>query len=536
MGRSGLTPASRKGQATKGPTAAEFVAFLEQRPAELKAWDAGEPFLYPFLAWLEAHAVVEQRARAAERGSHLAALTLVRPHHNTIGICVAWALRHMVGRPYQGEIDEEDRIAVFELAGRYWTLKNVMAEVRQGVRSFSAHGRKIKTSFTGDALFDITDRLLDLFGEVMKLPEGPPSGIEALRLWAASGESEVPWESVPLEIRVEYRHLADVSTSEDATDLPDHVDLGGFTLGQANEVLRELRAQAMHAGGALLAGSTDVRVTLPRRSRSALIGLLARETRVRPPAVEAVVDLLTADLRVCPDPCLTPLVPLPDGSIVAMSSLIIPSALVRNLTARLQAEPRRFGEAGRLLGLAGSRTVAATLRERLSRASVAERVNVYDTDGRQLGDLDVVALDPETSELVVFEVLWGIGPDGSAEVARTEAKSHEKRSQVQGLRSAILDGARIDWPRGWVVPPPRTFRWFILTSNVLPTLRLNDDGIYVRSHRMLERFRWAGPTVADMVAAPAPSTRPARRPRTARVDDHAFRPLRRPDRIPPLLA
>jgi hypothetical protein len=487
--------------AQKDPTPAQFAAFLETRPGQLKAWDAGEAGLYPFLAWLEAHAVAEQRARVAERGTHLAALTVTRAHHNVIGICVAWALTHMVGRPFRGEIGEEDRLAVFDLAGRYWTLKNVMAEVRQGVRSFSADGRKIKTSFTGDALFDITDRLLDLVGEVMKLPQGPPPGIEALRLWANSGESEVPWERVPLEMRVEYRHLADASTSEDPTDLPDQLDLGDFTLGQAARILQELRAQAMHAGGALLAGSTDFRVTLPPRSRSSLVGLLARETRVSATAVEAVVDLLTADLRVCPDPCLTPLVPLPDGSLVAMSSLIIPSALVRNLTARLQAEPARFGETGRLLGLAGSRTVATTLRERLSRATVAERVNVYGSDGRQLGDLDVVVLDPTTSELVVFEVLWGIGPDGSAEVARTEARAHEKRSQVQGLRSAILDGARVDWPRGWAVPPPASFRWFILTSNVLPTLPLNDDGIYVRSHRMLARFRWAGPTVTDMVAA-----------------------------------
>lgn len=167
--------------APRDPTPAQFAAFLEQRAAGLRAWDAGEVALYPFLAWLEAHAVAEQRERVAEHGTHLAALTLTRAHHNVIGICVAWALTHMVGRPYRREIGEEDRLAAFDLAARYWTLKNVMAEVQQGVRSFSARGRKIDTSFTGDALFDITDRLLDLFEEVVKLPEGPPLGIEALR-------------------------------------------------------------------------------------------------------------------------------------------------------------------------------------------------------------------------------------------------------------------------------------------------------------------------------------------------------------------
>ena len=112
------------------------------------------------------------------------------------------------------------------------------------------------------------------------------------------------------------------------------------------------------------------------------------------------------------------------------------------------------------------------------------------------------------AQVVVFEVLWGIGPDGSAEVARTEHRAAEKRDQVRRLRTAVSAGARVDWPRAWRVPTSATYKWFILTPNVLPTLPLDEDGITVRSHQMLQRFRWNGTRVSDMVAAlldpPAP--------------------------------
>jgi hypothetical protein len=82
------------------------------------------------------------------------------------------------------------------------------------------------------------------------------------------------------------------------------------------------------------------------------------------------------------------------------------------------------------------------------------------------------------------------------------SRVEDEHVEIADLPSiGVLDSARVDWSRGWVVPPPTTSRWFILTSNVLPARPLDDDSIHVRSHRMLERFRWAGPTVADMVAA-----------------------------------
>jgi hypothetical protein len=181
MGRSRSAPAPGHGVATRDPTAAEFAAFLEQHPAELKAWGAGEEFLYPFLAWLEAHAVVEQRARVAEQGTHLAALTLVRPHHNTIGICVAWALRHMVGRPFRAEITDGDRLAVFELQFALRDLKNPGVSPRElkfdkGIALSNEIACRVELERLSGFLLSVTEQALAL-----ARPKSTPS-LESLGL------------------------------------------------------------------------------------------------------------------------------------------------------------------------------------------------------------------------------------------------------------------------------------------------------------------------------------------------------------------
>jgi hypothetical protein len=224
-------------------------------------------------------------------------------------------------------------------------------------------------------------------------------------------------------------------------------------------------------------------------------------TGVAADRVGSIVDLLTVDLAACRDPCLTPIVPLSDGRCAPMSSLITPGAMVRNFTARLQLDPGRFGRAGHLLGRLGSRTVAETLRGRLEGALVDERVKVLRPDGSDAGDFDAVAYDPAARRVVVFEVLWRISLDGSADVADLEGRAHGKRDQVLRLQEAIAAGARPRWRPGWAVPDDVAFDWFILTPSVLPARVIPDAGVPVRSHQILASFRWPGKSVADMVDA-----------------------------------
>jgi hypothetical protein len=272
-------------------------------------------------------------------------------------------------------------------------------------------------------------------------------------------------------------------------------------MAEATKVLTELLARAFHGHAATILGAADPRIAVPIVDRRRFAGDIAIATRLDRTRVAAVLDLLILDLERCKDPCLTPLIPLASGDeLVPMSSLIAPGSPVRNFTALLQLDDRRFGEAGRRLGLLGSNTVASTLRSRLDGARVAARVGVRYSDGSSAGDLDVVAYDPHARLMVVFEVLWHIGPDGSVEVARSEERAHGKREQVARLRSDVKSGRALPrWPSGWDAATAADVRWFILTPNVLPIMTVAEDGITVRSHQMVERMLRAGSSVADLV-------------------------------------
>lgn len=487
--------------APRSPSAAEFVAFLEVHPASLALWEAGASALYPFLCWLEVEPVARVR-QAVSEGDRFAPVALSRWHHNQVGLCVAWALQHMSGRESSSPPTESDRLAAFDLARRYWVIKNVMAEVRQGSRSFRARGRRIEVAFTGDVGLDALDRFLDLVDGIDSMPSGLPPGVDRVASWLGAGGRDVPWRSVGHIQRELYREWAGHEMRRHAFQLPNDIELGGFTVADGRAVLRELLAQGLHANAAIFFGTTSSEVALPVRSRSELAAQVERDTGVPRLRLDPILDLLTADIARCPDPCLTPLIPIGGDSVVSMSSLIVPGAPLRNLVDRVNADPARSGAVGRKLGLIGNQAVAQTVRSRLgSAALVEERVDVYAADGQRVGDLDVVAIDPQTGEAAVMEVLWEIGPDGSAQVARTEVKANAKRAQVVRIRTALANGAQPRWPPGWRLPGEIRYRWFILTPDVLPVVPLDDDGIIVRSHQLLERSPWSGSRVRDMVRA-----------------------------------
>ena len=478
-----------------------FARYLADYPSTLQLWNVGEAGLPSLLAALNVEPVARQRAEAGRMGPHLATLLYHLPHHNQVGIVTAWALRFLVGRPTVGRPPYEEFTRAFDLAGIHWSLKNVMADVYLGTRTFETRGREVRIPYIGNAAFEATDRLFERIEGIQSLPEHPPAEFDRLREWERSEGVDLPWDAIPLEIREELRAFARSIVAQQEAYLDASLDVGGFTMGEAETVLIELYARAWHSALQIMLGSSEPDVVLPAFAPRSLIAQLAVATRIPRERVAAIVELLTTDLEACEDPCLTPLVPLPDGRVTLLSSLMTPGAVVRNFTARLQLDHTRFGEAGRLLGLLGSRTVAETLRRRLTGAKVAERVKVFDKDGRAVGDFDVVAFDPATNEIVVFEVLWRISLDGSADVANLERRAHGKRDQVKQLRAAVDAGASPRWPPGWKVPTDATYHWFIMTPSTLPALVLDDAGVPVRSHKVLDRFRWSGASVADMVEA-----------------------------------
>lgn len=479
------------------PTIDSIAGYVEDQPRQLPCWGDGILGLYPVLSWLNTHPVVVQRELVAEKGVLFGVMMTARAHHNQVGTAVAWAIQYMVGPPGQAPTDPDRLTELFDLAGRAYLLRNLLAEVRQGVRRFEVDGNKIIMAFAGNRRLDALDRFLDLVEDLT--PPEPRAWDPRLRAWLGAGGLDTPWDRSPYWVRAEFRASAVSLIANYPSYLPPDLDVGGFTMGQATRVLGELLARGLYMNACILRGSTSVIVTVPLVDADAFVADLAETTDVPGDRLHQIVALLTLDLARCPDPCLTPLIPLGRDLLLPLSSLIVPSSPVRNFTALLQADPNRFGRAGQELGSLGARTTADTLK-RLSGALLATGIKVLRPDRSHAGDLDVVVCDPGARTMVIFEIMWRIGPDGSAEVAKAEDDAQAKRAQVARVRGDIESGrATPRWPAHWPDVSGFRTRWFILTPNVLPVRTVESDVTLVRSHQMLARMLASGSSVADLV-------------------------------------
>jgi hypothetical protein len=344
---------------------------------------------------------------------------------------------------------------------------------------------------------DALDRFLDLVTEIHGLEvEGRPS-LSEVSPWLDAGGRDAPWPQAPAYVRDRFRASARALSASFPRYLPDALDVGGFTMGDAAQVLDELLARAQYSQACLMRGSTSVAATTPHFMPEQLTRELAHETSVRETSVERLLAALTVDLERCPDPCLTPIAPVGEA-LVPMSSLIAPGSPVRNLTARLQLDPERFGAAGRALGRLGVDACVETL-SRVADARQAKNVRLVTPTGQQVGDLDVVLVDPQARLMVVFEVTWQIGVDGAVEIARALDKAAEKRGQIGRYRQHLHDGtATPRWPTGWPDTSGYATRWYVLTRDVLPLSSPPDD-IVIRSQQMVAWMLKSGSTLEELV-------------------------------------
>lgn len=445
------------------------------------------------LAWVDTMAVVTLREGFRAMGD--AGLRLGPVIHNQSGTLVAWSLRHLSGT--LGDTGQWSRYAVWELARRHWLIKNLLADVFQGARGFEVSGDTIRMPFIGDPKLDALDRLLDVLHEIRGLDvEGRPHGSRVIP-WMDAGGRDTPWHVTPRPMQEHFRTAARALMRSYPTYLPEDLDVGGFRMGQAADVLVELLARAQHSQACLMRGSTSVHVTTPFARPEEFVDDLTLATDVARSAVECVVVALTADLSICDDPCLTPIVPVGE-SLVHLSSLTAPGSPVRNLTARLQLEPSRFGAAGRALGQLGVDRCAETLR-RVAGARMATNIDLVSPSGKRVGDLDLVLVDPSRRLMAVFEIMWQIRPDGSVGIGKALGKAHAKRSQVAQNRKLVTSGlASPRWPTGWPDVSDYATRWFILTPDVLPVAPSPDD-IGIRSQQMLGWLLRAHSSLPDLI-------------------------------------
>jgi hypothetical protein len=452
------------------------------------------------LAWLNAHPVALQRELASTLGPRTAAAMLAASHHNQVGIAAGWITQYMTGPVRSQKSSEQDRVAMFNTAGAYWALRNALVEVRAGVRGFQASGTLVRLSYQGNRTVDALDRLLDVVETLDSWDKVPALSLPRLREWMSDSGGSRPWTTSPAWVRDALREQARNLLATYPRYLPDSTTLAGVRMGDLHTFWVELLAWGMYMHAAMFIGSLHLPTVVPTVLRDDFTNTLVTATGLSPSVVDRTVALLTLDIARCSDGALTPLVPV-GGHIVPMSSLIVPSSPQRNFLAIVQSTPSMMGEAGRLLGIAGERATVALLR-RLQDVLVASRIKVIRRNGSPAGDLDVVACDPATRTAVVFEMKWGIGADGNAEVYRIEQSAMEKRAQVVRLRDEIYAGNAVPhWPESWPNMTGYTFHWYVLTRDVLITRDVRDNDVTIRSHQLLSRTLRAGCGIRELISA-----------------------------------
>jgi hypothetical protein len=110
------------------PTIDEFTEYIDDLPRQSPCWGDGILGLYPVLSWLNTHPVVLQRELVAEKGVFFGVMMTARAHHNQVGTAVAWATQYMAGPPGPVPTDPDDLPELFDLAGRAYLMRNLLAE------------------------------------------------------------------------------------------------------------------------------------------------------------------------------------------------------------------------------------------------------------------------------------------------------------------------------------------------------------------------------------------------------------------------
>jgi hypothetical protein len=500
----------------RSTTLDDVERWLEALPARLGVWrTTSRREFWPLLAWLNVWPVQEFRQTAAEIGPELAVATRHAELYNTVGLAVRWAETYL-RETVLGTSEEMERRGLARCATDAWQVGDLLRSSRAGVYEFSSDGNDLHFEFARDPDIEALDNLLDLVWELHKTEQlrirlrgedgSEAVPIDELRAYVRASEAGVPWEAVEDRIKEGFRVFAEkMVTGMRRVSAPDSLGIDGFRLGEALAVWRELLAAALYRNMCILAGTVNPLVSAPARPSVQLLTDLA-PSGVDPSVIERVVRFLTFDPDRDEDPCLAPIIRT-DHGLVPMSSLIAPGSPERNILAKARSDPDLFGRIGQQVGRIGPATVGEALK-RVPGVRVATEVKVKGPDGQSLGDLDAVAVDEADRLVAAFEVKWQLEPDGAKEIDKVEAQAEEGQAQIRRLRRPVESGkAPIRWPQGWPSLEGFEWRWFVITSNVIPITRIASGDVPARSHKVLTmmalRARSPLREVCDMFCNPA---------------------------------
>lgn len=266
--------------------------------------------------------------------------------------------------------------------------------------------------------------------------------------------------NVPMYLRKQSWDDAQAGLLAQGATVLDTLDLGGLTFAQARTCYAYLISQLhLNALGAYHFGTPEAFLwgVRPHNLEKALA------ERVGTDPARAFIRMFTFSRG--RSPVSAPLVP--SGKLLLVPAEVVsPIAYERTLLRAAAADPATAGRLGNLLGARATRW-AERLRT-VPGCEVAEEIPVKDSQGRKLGDLDVVAWDAADQSMMIVETKWPIDAATLNESNKVDANFDKGASQVVKLRSAIAEGtAHVAWPRTWRLDPKPAISWWVGSAQQL---------------------------------------------------------------------
>jgi hypothetical protein len=339
----------------------------------------------------------------------------------------------------------------------------------------------------------------DLFLERQGTPTGLPDLSQVERQWIDSRPVDAR-ESPPVEVAraAMSRALDSIRAWHDAQPeghLPDSFPLGdGLSVREMTLVLAGLMGMASlseHTARRL----KRLETTLMHAPRGWLLGLLAELCPgVDQQRIGLVLQRLT--FRVGRSTRTAPLVEHGDRIIVC-PPLLTPRAVDVIMLRTAASDPHGFRSVGQQLG---DRAGAwAECLSRISGVVVAERVPVRGQDGRSVGDLDIVAVDPARRVGISLEIKWSIDALTWREGSKVERRVASAARQLAGLRQALTSGVAVaEMPAEWPSFDEVEWTWCAGTPQQLSLRPLPVPGVHATSLRYLTS-RGEPPDLASVI-------------------------------------
>jgi hypothetical protein len=405
-----------------------------RRVDDLALWSGGEGRLHDLLRM-----AIRPRAEEARLG-------VVAPDFPWESLVdQVWHYDHPLGTAEYCENDVSEALRA--------ALESTRIEpMEAGIRAGAFRVGRASGGFRVRYRWDVSLEVADMYLERQTRPEPVPGPTEAELQWAAGRpRKKLNVFTPPIEILQTAMHRCAVAVdawraADQDPPLPDDFELGdGLTVGIIAQVLAALMAM-VELGELAHARVRKAGTTLFHAPRDVLVAWL---TRACEGSSMATVETAILRLMAGPGRSLRTSLLVPNGSIVTVLPLTMFPRVIDPVALRTTAsDPALYGPIGKRQG-ERAKAWALWLAD-IPRAKVAERLKVRGSDGRTLGDLDLLAVDPDAGKGIILELKWPIDALVLPESLKTDTGILAACRQLGKDRRMLRDGeARVKMPPGW---------------------------------------------------------------------------------------